>query len=910
MKKFSKKLSICYQTTLNGGMFDNLNNDSIKEPINQLLNNIEEIKFILSSGKKNLFKFFYFNWETIDNILYEYDDVLDLEDNNNNFLFQLSELFYIDLIIMNKEVREFDYSEKFIKEINEIQQHTQERYNLKKLVWAKIIIDLINKINEENPDENILEEIKDNNKIIFSKNLSKFNNNTQNIENLLKEDTKIDEIYSFFLKFLIKNNNFADYEYVSSIFEQLEFKNIDLTITMFNELKNIFLSEDINKYKISEFVELINDNTKINFYYLLYEYILKKPFYLYQIDFFIDLRKIIISSLKTNPKLIILSLNNKNNKDKIRLIAIINFYTDSDFFYEKYLEEFEMLEIYNHYNLLIDFSEGINYSNEKTEDFNNKLSKLQENEIYNYKWKNIFLKYKKKLNELIEYLKQYLVNKNIIIAFYPKIINDTKKMLWHLSLFEKQSKGTVEQLKSFCLKIDLEKELNKAQGFLYLIKYIKKIIEQPISKKRSREDSLYSSSTSSLCLSNETNFYFCKFYKFSNIEHLLNNKNKYEILNIEKIICQNQFSVETILELNNFFLSIDINNNISLYDYNFHYINSNIPPIKAEESLKIKENDIIISSNNGVLLFKFNDNLPQIDRIIKLKDEPATVFFVMDNNMILGNKKNIKILSSSLEEKKVLNEIGIVAGIKVAKDKLIFISNSILSNGQDEIFLYDDLSENISLINLSDNYSFNSSAHNLELMPNKKGVKIFLLSGCKNKNKENGIIVFNIPTFKEIFKPTYNFEVYCFCPIFIIKEGKNKKIKNYYTNYFFAGGFDKNKFKGVIKLYKLITEEENDVKEIEFIQDINFEDKNIKKLIACKEKINDSGKVKEIFYNKIENYSFSGFEKNINNIIQSKKTGKILITCWDGNVFLLSEPNISIYLRADEKKKVNSRRKN
>ena len=164
---------------------------------------------------------------------------------------------------------------------------------------------------------------------------------------------------------------------------------------MFNELKNIFLSEDITKYKISEFEELINDNTKINFYYLLYEYILKNPFYLYQIDFFIDLRKIIISSLKTNPKLIILSLNNKNNKDKIRLIAIINFYTDSNFFYEKYLEEFEMLEIYNHYNLLIDFSEGLNYSNEKTEDFNNKLSKLQENEIYNYKWKNIFLKYKK-----------------------------------------------------------------------------------------------------------------------------------------------------------------------------------------------------------------------------------------------------------------------------------------------------------------------------------------------------------------------------------------------------------------------------------------------------------------------------------------------------------------------------------
>ena len=878
MKKIRKKLSICYQTTLNGGMLDKSNN---KEPINQLLNNIEDIEYILHSGKQKSFNFFYFNWKTIHDILYEEDKLFHLE--NNNISFQLSDFFYIDIIIIHyDDIVEFKYSLKLIEKINEIQDKIKEAYNLKKLIWAKIIIDLINhfqkKEDEDNNDEDeeILKRIKINNEKIIKSNLDYIKNNFQNLENLFKKETKIDEIYSFIFAYLIKNNKFDDYKYVSSIFEQLELKNIELTITIINNLKEILQSKECNNYKVSKLEDIINDNTKINFYYLIYEYILKYSFYIYQLDFFIDFRNIIISSLKSNPELINLSLNNKNNNDKNRLISIINFYTDSNYFYEKYIEEIEMKEIYNNYSLSVDFSKN-KFFYEITKNFNDKLRKLNENEIYNYKWKNIFIKYKTELNKLIENLRKYLLYKNFIIRFEPKIKNNIKKIFLFLYLFQKLSTGESELLKSFCLKIELEREINKTQGFLYLIKYIKKIIEQPISKKQSRDESKYSFSTSSLSLSNESNSYTCKFYKFSKIQELLNKKNKYEILIIERIIYQHTSSVETILELNNCYLSVDLNNSISLYNNNFVKINLNLPLIKALDSeLNIKEKDIILSSNNGVHLFKFNNILPQIDSIIELKNEPATVFFVMDNKMILGNKNHIKIFYS-LTEEKVLAEISVVAGIKVDNNNIIFISNSILSNGQDKIFLYDNLNENISIIKLSDNYSFNPSSNNLALMPNKKGIKIFLLCGCKNKNNENGIIIFNISSFEEIFLPTYNFEVFCFCPIFIVKEGKNNKIKNYYTNYFFAGGFEKNKFKGAIKLYKLVTDDENDIKRIEFIQDINFEDRKIEKIYTYREKINDSGNIKEICYNKIENYSFTGFEKNINSITQSKKTGKIII---------------------------------
>ena len=43
---------------------------------------------------------------------------------------------------------------------------------------------------------------------------------------------------------------------------------------------------------------------------------------------------------------------------------------------------------------------------------------------------------------------------------------------------------------------------------------------------------------------------------------------------------------------------------------------------------------------------------------------------------------------------------------------------------------------------------------------------------------------------------------------------------HYYTNYFLAGGLDTKKNRGKINLYKLISEDENNLKGIEFTQEI------------------------------------------------------------------------------------------
>ena len=92
------------------------------------------------------------------------------------------------------------------------------------------------------------------------------------------------------------------------------------------------------------------------------------------------------------------------------------------------------------------------------------------------------------------------------------------------------------------------------------------------------------------------------------------------------------------------------------------------------------------------------------------------------------------------------------------------------------------------------------------------------------------------------------------------------------TDYFLVGGFEKRRRQGMIKLYKIIYDGKNEkVSSIEYIQDFKSFDKY-----------------------------FKGFKGPISCITQSKKDGNLLITCWDGNVYLVDGPNIQIYYKQDE----------
>jgi len=117
---------------------------------------------------------------------------------------------------------------------------------------------------------------------------------------------------------------------------------------------------------------------------------------------------------------------------------------------------------------------------------------------------------------------------------------------------------------------------------------------------------------------------------------------------------------------------------------------------------------------------------------------------------------------------------------------------------------------------------------------------------------------------------------YCFCQILnannenpINGDINNKEnIKIFNTDFFFVGGFDEDKGLGMIKLFKIKYNKIFKNTSIEYIEDIIIE----------------------------ENDEFNGFEGPISCITQSNMFGNIIITCWDGNIYIFKPPNIDYFL--------------
>jgi hypothetical protein len=223
-------------------------------------------------------------------------------------------------------------------------------------------------------------------------------------------------------------------------------------------------------------------------------------------------------------------------------------------------------------------------------------------------------------------------------------------------------------------------------------------------------------------------------------------------------------------------------------------------------------------------------------------------------------------------------------GIQIYENLFAFTSNKILLNGEDELIIFNSSSKKI--INTFDNYSFCLYQNNLSLISkeNESNNKI-LLCACKKyiKSQKNGILLVKIPinfinNITKAFYDTGKFEVYCFCQIYILDKTNNKILDEnkitIATDYFLVGGFDKNKGRGIIKLYKIIENKTFLESKIEYIQDIEIEKKE----------------------------NFKGFKGPITSIIQTKRNGDLLVTCWDGNVYLLEKPNIELFLFYDNLK--------
>jgi len=278
---------------------------------------IEKIKNILKSNSQDILYFLYFNFGNIERILYNEDELIyfDFNEETNNIYLNINQekieiemkneivfLFYISLLIKyNKNLFNFSFSISLIKKINFINNSIDESNIYAKLLISKIILELINYykknhiFGENNKKEELekLNEIKKENNKIIEKFINEFKKIGLEINQKQLKLKNIDLIYAKIINILLKSKNF-DMTY--RILEELDLENINLTKSMFNEISKDLCSNEIyiNEYNLTTFYDLFDDSNKVNFYYILFKYILKNSIYIYYIDFLNKIRETII----------------------------------------------------------------------------------------------------------------------------------------------------------------------------------------------------------------------------------------------------------------------------------------------------------------------------------------------------------------------------------------------------------------------------------------------------------------------------------------------------------------------------------------------------------------------------------------------------------------------------------------
>ena len=378
-------------------------------------------------------------------------------------------------------------------------------------------------------------------------------------------------------------------------------------------------------------------------------------------------------------------------------------------------------------------------------------------------------------------------------------------------------------------------------------------------------------------------------------------ENKYSIIKILDIIGKHDSTSEMIKEINGQLISYGNDKKISIYDINVNtnkkeykcsnWIN-NIETIGSDNNVidnNVLDNNIcklIIGTKNSFDYIK-SDKVNSLE--LNKSDNNYNYFFKFNDKYVIIQDNKVSITKLSIN-KIIISSFNNIfegyykEGIEINENIFAITSNRIMTGGEDKISFY-----NIKTNKTLDikGYSFILSTTGLCLLSiksnNKPNDNKILLCACKKylKKQKNGILLIN--NINEIFSNkkkekylkfynTNNFEVHCFCQLSILAELYILKNSNVFlkTVYFLVGGFDNKKRKGIIKLFKII-KEENEIYNIKMIQDINIED---------------------------EKGSFKGFNKPISCITQSN-VGNILITCWDGNVYSLSVPNLKTLISFD-----------
>ena len=256
-----------------------------KKNITELFINLKSVKNYYKLNNANIVKLLYFNRNSINNILYNNDRLITLDEKEMEE--NISYYLYLSLLMReNQNTINYSYTIEYIKNLNKNQKNNNNIY--KKLLISKVILDLIKNykaIDEYNRNSIEGEKIEKENIEIIKKNLSWLEKLNLNFDEKYIKSKNIDEIYIEIIQSLIFQKKFEDYEFSHNILTQLELKSIDITGKIFYNIKTILESKNnncIENYLISKESDIF-DVKKINFYYILIYFILKNSIFIYEL---------------------------------------------------------------------------------------------------------------------------------------------------------------------------------------------------------------------------------------------------------------------------------------------------------------------------------------------------------------------------------------------------------------------------------------------------------------------------------------------------------------------------------------------------------------------------------------------------------------------------------------------------
>ena len=764
-------------------------------------------------------------------------------------------------------------------------------------------------------------------------------------------DLKFSEL-SKSLTLEVKNNIIDIFTDIENIKKHYKLNELEI-------MKLLYFNKNIIHPLLYEFDKIIRINSiekidNISYYYYLSLLITKTPniiYYNYSIQFIRNINEYNINSNNNIKKIIISKI----------IIDLIKYYRGLEEFGKnleenKKLEEYNLHLIENNLNILNELNLSVNEIKTKTidkiylkiiisllkkkfEDYNYIENIIKQLDIESINITQImFNEIKALLNNKESDINKYLISKEDLFddkkinLYYIllKYIFKERIYIYQINFFLDDRISIIKLINSNSISFENLKKDNKERleyiikiitgSKYYMEKYDKKkyhnnkkndlkVNEISPCLKESSEAKKYSASEKHIETSTSI-----ESTEFANIENKEEIEDKLCLTKFKKIIgnhkrkkSQNKkYTADFIIEISKFFISGGTNNEIIFYmkDSSFQIKIDN--PYTTDDwvynILEKIENNILVTQGKKIDLIKVISDKNDSSIYTKAILNPLFTlqfgenFIVCCQNKVLLYDNNLIQRNNLINGKSLLDNYTIKAAIKI--DNFVLLkSNKICSKGNGQIIIYNLVSFK-RVYNKLDEYSFVYSQNGLAILPidikNKKNnniiTKKILLCACKKyiKNQKNGILLitnieenngqnFNDIDIKTYFFDTRNFEVYCFCPILILETSNILEIKSTKTNYFLVGGFEKEKNKGIIKLFKVIYSYEKSESRIEFIQDIDIID---------------------------QNYSYKNrfkiLKKPISCIIQSSSGENILVTCWDGNVYLLSNLDIETYLNYDK----------